>query len=194
MPTSWQRRTLQCLDWTLKFVTRFICFLLLMFSLETPAMAQPLQPSLTPQEINPTPKAIALRFAKDGWGTQPQWQQVWDDVMAPNVIHHFSSLPDTIVGLEANKEFNHELFIGFPKLKSTIENIVAEDDIVMYRSTLEGQQSGPFLGIPATHKTVKLNDFTLLKFKDGKISEWWYETNLLSVMQQLGVMPEESSP
>ena len=67
---------------------------------------------------------------------------------------------------------------------------MAEDDVVIYRSTLEGKQSGPFLGMPATNKTVKVNDFTMLKIKDGKISEWWYETNLLSVMQQLGLIPD----
>ena len=133
---------------------------------------------------------MALRFAKEGWGTQSNWQQVWDELMAPDVVYHFNSFPDEVVGLEANKQFNQDLFIGFPKLKSTIENVVAEDDVVIYRSTLEGKQSGPFLGMPATNKTVRVNDFTMLKIKDGKISEWWYETNLLSVMQQLGLIPD----
>ena len=153
-------------------------------------MAQPMNSSPINQELSQANKAIALRFAKAGWGTQPNWKQVWDELMAPDVVHHFNSLPDEIVGLEANKQFNQDLFIGFPKLKSTIENIVAEDDVVIYRSTLEGKQSGPFLGMPATNKTTKLNDFTMLKIKNGKISEWWYETNLLSAMEQLGLMPD----
>lgn len=149
-------------------------------------MAHPVNSS----PISQTNKTIALRFAQEGWGTEPNWQQVWDEVMAPDVVHHFSSLPDKVEGLEANKQFNQELFVGFPQLRSTIENIVAEDNVVIYRSTIEVKQSDPFLEIPATNKTAKMNDFTMLKFKDGKISEWWYETNLLSVMQQLGVMPD----
>ncbi|WP_264324124.1 ester cyclase [Romeriopsis navalis] len=142
------------------------------------------------QQLSQQNKAIALRFAKAGWGTQANWQQVWDEMMAPDVVQHFNDFPDAVVGLDANKAFNQDLFTGFPQLKNTIENVVAEDDVVIYRSTLEGKQSGPFLGIPATNKTVKVNDFTMLKIKDGKINEWWYTTNLLSVMQQLGLAPD----
>ena len=153
-------------------------------------MAQSMNLSPTHQDLSQANKAIALRFAKDGWGAQADWQQVWDEVMAPDVVYHFNSLPEVVVGLEANKQFNQELFIGFPKLKNTIENVVADDDVVIYRSTLEGKQSGPFLGMPATNKRAKMNDFTMLKIKDGKISEWWYETNLLSLMQQLELMSD----
>ncbi len=153
-------------------------------------MAYPMNSSPANQDLNQVNKEIALRFAKEGWGTQANWQRVWDEVMAPDVVHHFNSLPEEVIGLDANKAFNQELFVGFPKLKQTIENMVLEDDVVIYRSTLEGQQSGPFLGTPATNKAAKLNDFTMLKIKDGKISEWWYETNLLSLMQQLGLMSD----
>lgn len=191
MRVSRQGQAIQFLGWPVKFVLGFvICFSLLMSSSEAPSMAQPMNSSPINQELSQANKAIAFRFATEGWGTQATWQHVWDEVMAPGVVHHFGSLPDEIVGLEANKQFNQELFVGFPKLKSTIENIVAEDDIVIYRSTIEGKQSGPFLGMPATNKTAKMNDFTMLKIKDGKIREWWYETNLLSAMQQLGVMPD----
>lgn len=184
-------RVIQFLGLSVKFVSGLvICFSLLMFSLEAQSMTQSMNASPINQDLSQVNKEIALRFAKEGWGTQPNWQNVWAEVMAPDVVYHFNSFPDEIVGLEANQQFNQDLFIGFPKLKNTIENVVAQDDVVIYRSTLEGQQFGPFLGMPATNKTVKVNDFTMLKITDGKISEWWYATNLLSVMQQLGFMPD----
>ena len=153
-------------------------------------MAQSMNLSPTHQDLSQVNKAIALRFATEGWGTQSNWQQVWDEVMAPDAVYHFNSLPEVVVGLEANKQFNQDLFVGFPTLKNTIETMVADDDVVIYRSTLEGKQSGSFLGMPATNKMAKMNDFTMLKIKDGKISEWWYETNLLSLMEQLGLMAD----
>jgi steroid delta-isomerase-like uncharacterized protein len=159
----------------------------LIFSLATPAIAQQLQSSQTMLELSQMNKAIALRFASEGWGTQPRWEKVWNELVASDVVYHFNSFSEPVIGLEANKAFNQELFEGFPTLKSTIEDIVAENDTVIYRSTLEGKQNGPFLGMPATGKKVKMNDFTMLKIKDGKIIEWWYETNLLSLMQQLGL-------
>lgn len=133
-------------------------------------------------------KLIALRFAKDGWGTNPDWQKVWDELMSADVVHHFNSAAEPIVGLEANKAFNESLFQGFPDIQHTMEDVIAEDDKVVYRTTIQGTHTGNFLGTPPTGKFVKVNDFTLLRITDGKIVEWWYECNLLELMQQLGLV------
>lgn len=65
---------------------------------------------------------------------------------------------------------------------------IAESDKVVYRTTLKGTHTGEFMGIPPTGKSVIINDFTLLRIAEGKIVEWWYDCNLLAVMQQLGLM------
>jgi steroid delta-isomerase-like uncharacterized protein len=134
-------------------------------------------------------KSIALRFAQDGWGTNPNWKKTWDELMSTDVIYHFNSSPEPIVGLEANKAFNASLFQGFPDIHYEIEDTIAEGDRVVYRTTIQGTHTGEFLGIPPTGKCVKINDFTLLRISEGKILEWWYECNLLAVMQQLGLIP-----
>lgn len=135
-----------------------------------------------------TNKSIALRFAQDGWGTQPDWQQTWDDLMNPDVIYHFNSEAEPIIGLEANKAFNQSLFQGFPDIHQTMEDMITEGDKVVYRTTIKGTHTGEFLGMPPTGKSVKVNDFTLLQIVDSKIVKWWYECNLLAVMQQLGLV------
>lgn len=134
-------------------------------------------------------KSIALRFAQEGWGTNTNWQKTWDELMSNDVVHHFNSSPEPIVGLEANKVFNASLFQGFPDIHHSIEDTIAESDKVVYRTTLVGTHTGIFLGIPPTGKSAKINDFTLLRIANGKIAEWWYECNLLALMQQLGLMP-----
>jgi steroid delta-isomerase-like uncharacterized protein len=144
-----------------------------------------------PSTLGEQNKAIALRFAQEGWGTQKNWSQVWNELLTLDVVYHFNSFPEPIIGLEENKVFSQDLFQGFPDIKSTIETVVAEGDTVIIRSTLEGKQTGPFLGMPITGKKVKMNDFTMYKIRDGKISEMWYETNLLSLMQQLGLSPDK---
>ena len=132
-------------------------------------------------------KQIALRFAKDGWGTMPNWEQVWNELLSSDIVYHFNSSPQPIIGLEANKEFNASLFTGFPNIKQTIEDLVAEEDKVVYRSTMEGTNTGEFLGVPPTGKSARINDFTLLRISNGQIVEWWYECNLLELMKQLGL-------
>lgn len=135
-------------------------------------------------------KQVALRFATDGWGRMPDWERVWDELVSSDVVYHFNSSPKPIIGLEANKEFNVSLFQGFPDIKQTIEDLVAEDDKVVYRSTIQGTHTGEFLGIPPTNKSCRINDFTLLRIANGRIVEWWYECNLLELMRQLGLMSD----
>lgn len=135
-------------------------------------------------------RTIALRFAQEGWGTNLGWEQTWDEVVAPDAVHHFNSRAEPIVGLEANKAFNAKLFRGFSDIKHTIEDIIVEGDKAVYRTTLQGTHTGEFLGIPPTGKSVKVNDFTLLRITNNMIVEWWYECNLLEVMKQMGLMPK----
>lgn len=135
-------------------------------------------------------KAIALRFAKEGWGTNPGWEKVWDELMASDVVQHFNSWAEPVVGLEANKAFNVSLFQGFPDIYQTHEDVVAEGVMVVYRTTIRGTHTGEFLGIPPTGRSCKLNDFTMLRIVDGKIVEYWYECNLLELMKQLGLMSD----
>ncbi|AFY39210.1 protein of unknown function DUF1486 [[Leptolyngbya] sp. PCC 7376] len=138
-------------------------------------------------------RMIALRFATEGWGTSPNWREVWDELMADDVVYHFNSSAEPIVGLEANKEFNTDLFQGFPDLHNAIHDVIVEGNKVVYHSTLKGTNTGSFLGVPPTGKVVEIHDFTLLSLSGGKISEWWYDCNLLEVMQQLGLVPDESA-
>ena len=134
-------------------------------------------------------RAIALRFLNEGWGTCPDWKAVWDEIVSPDVVYHFNSEPEPVVGLAENKAFNATLFEGFPEIAHTLQAMVAEDDKVVYRTTLRGAHTGEFLGMPPTGKTAQIDDFTMLRISDGKILEWWYDCNLLALMRQLGLMP-----
>jgi predicted ester cyclase len=131
-------------------------------------------------------RAIALRWATEGWGTQPRWEQVYDELMARDCVQYFCSGANPILGLAANKEFDASLFAGFPKIEQQIETLIAEGEMVMMRHTLRGQNTGIFMGNPATEKWVEnITGFNQFRIVNGKIQERWYETNLLEVMRQL---------
>ena len=137
-------------------------------------------------------KAIALRLATDGWGTVTGWEKVWDELVTEDVIQHFCSLAKPISGLETVKAFEASLFEGFPHIKQTISTVVAEEDKVVYFHTLEGLHTGIFMDIPPTDNRVKANGFTMVQIANSKVIKRWYETNLLEVMQQIGVIPREN--
>jgi len=63
-------------------------------------------------------------------------------------------------------------------ISNTIENVLAEGDLVAFRSTLKGIQTGS-LWVFLQHASGWLGDFNLFRISEGKIVEWWYEINLL---------------
>jgi predicted ester cyclase len=72
----------------------------------------------------------------------------------------------------------------------SIENAIAENDKVAFRSTIKGTHQGEFMGISPTGKSINASDLNLLRISEGKIVEWWYELNLLEVMKQIGVISD----
>lgn len=135
-------------------------------------------------------KAIALRFAKEGWGNVPGWDRVWDELVAQNFVWHFCN-QDILRGFQPSKEFYASLYQGFPNIQLlSVEPVLAENDLVAFRSTIKGAHTGEFMGIPPTGKWVNASDLNLFRINEGKIVEWWYELNLLEVMKQLGVISD----
>jgi len=89
-----------------------------------------------------------------------------------------------------------ELYAAFPDWHATVEDTIAEGDKVVIRQTCRGTNKGDIkeLGIPATGKEVTLPVTIIFRIKDGKIAEAWEEFDMMSVMQQLGVMPSGQPP
>ena len=52
--------------------------------------------------------------------------------------------------------------------------------------TYHGTHKGPFLGIPATNRTIQFETVDAMRVQNGKITEHWGVANLFSLMQQLG--------
>ena len=71
----------------------------------------------------------------------------------------------------------------------TLEDIVAEGDRVVVRWTTNATQIGEFLGIPATGKSYTIAGIDIHRLKDGKLAEHWHVVDMLSMLQQLGVIP-----
>jgi predicted ester cyclase len=138
-------------------------------------------------------KAIALRFAKEAWGNVALWDQVWDELVASDMIWYFCGWSEPICGSKA-KEFYADLYQSFPDIELvSVENAIAENDKVAFRSTIKGTHQGEFMGISPTGKSINASDLNLFRISEGKIVEWWYELNLLEVMKQIGVISDTIS-
>ena len=113
-----------------------------------------------------------------------------DDFIAPNFVNHSASqLGMTGGDLEHVRQFVSMVMQAFPDLHYTVEDLIAEGDMIVARLTISGTQHGAFMGIPATGKHATISDIEIFRITNGKGVETWVQADYLGLMQQLGVVP-----
>jgi len=78
---------------------------------------------------------------------------------------------------------------AFPDGRYSVDQVLAEGDLVVVRFTGRGTNTGTGNGLPATGKPIELTAVTIFRFAGGKIAEEWTEYNMLSLLKQLGLAP-----
>src|ERR1700694_2538199 len=136
-------------------------------------------------EVN---KTIVRRLFEEVWnkGNLP----VADELFAPNYTHHDPSTPDVGRGPESEKKRATLYRAAYPDLKLTIEDIIAEGEIVMARWSCRGTHKGDLRGIAPTGKQFTITGVSVARFTGGKMAEGWIHLDALGLMPQLGVVPE----
>ena len=111
----------------------------------------------------------------------------FDALCAPDIVLHNASM--TIQGYPAYKQFITMYFTAFPDLHITIEDMIAEGDTVVVRTTFHGTHKGDLMGIPPTGKQATTTGISIFSVANGKAVEQWANYDDLGLMQQLGVIP-----
>jgi steroid delta-isomerase-like uncharacterized protein len=116
---------------------------------------------------------------------------VIDELVADDVIEH-----EEFPGLEPNKDGVKQFFAmfrsAFPDLRMEADETVSEGELVCVRGTMSGTHQGEFMGIPASGKRFEIRGFDMVRVRDGQVVEHWGVTDMMSMMQQLGAMPEQA--
>jgi steroid delta-isomerase-like uncharacterized protein len=130
-------------------------------------------------------KAIVLRFVDE---VQCQhYLATVDELFSADFVNH--SGPPDLRGPQSVREFFTMMFAAFPDMHFTVRQQIAEGDKVLTHKTFHGTHRGPFMGIPATGKEVSIDVMDILTVRDGKIREHWTVSDMLGMLQQLGVAP-----
>jgi predicted ester cyclase len=116
-----------------------------------------------------------------------------DQYITADAVDHQAppGLPQGVAGF---KTMVTNMRAAFPDLHVAIEDMIAEGDKVVVRSTLHGTQTGelrmgPGNPIPATGKAVTIGGIDIIRFAGGKMVEHWGNEDDLGMMQQLGLIP-----
>lgn len=131
-----------------------------------------------------TNKAIVRRYLEQVIGEGRA--DLVEEFLAEGIELHGTGLES---GLEALGQWVIMMATAFPDRQMTIDDVVAEGDRVVARTTMTGTHQGEMLSIPATGKAVMQPSITIFRLVNGKIAEGWFAADNLSFMQQLGVIP-----
>jgi steroid delta-isomerase-like uncharacterized protein len=112
-----------------------------------------------------------------------------EEIYAPNVVWHE---PDQEVrGIDEARQFVTTYKTALPDLNITIEDVVGEGDKAVTRWTVRGTHQGEVEEFgPPTGRQVELKGITIHRIDGGKIVEEWEAYDNLSILQQLGLVPE----
>jgi steroid delta-isomerase-like uncharacterized protein len=112
-----------------------------------------------------------------------------DAIMSHDVVNH-SPIQGQAPGVDGFKQAIQWLRAGVPDLTITIEAQISEGDLVATRWTGTGTHSGVLMGVPATGKQITVTGIDICRIADGRIAEYWQELDTLSMLQQIGAIPQ----
>jgi len=108
------------------------------------------------------------------------------EVLAPDSVLHHPMLQEPGRGPEGFEQLTNWLNTVFSGFHTRIEFLLAEDDKVVSRWTVNGTHSGEFMGVPPTGRTVSYTGIACYRFAGDKVVEATVQEDVMGIMQQLG--------
>ena len=113
---------------------------------------------------------------------------VLNELVAPDYVNHTRPL-------HGRKEYIQWLighFKTFPDFHVTLEDVIAEGDLVCIRMTVTGTHTGEHRDIAPTGQKMKVRSVQIYRIVDGKVVEGWTDFNFyidqLNFMKKGGII------
>ena len=112
------------------------------------------------------------------------------ELMADDFVEH-----EEMPGLTPTKQGVLDLFrmyrSAFPDLNMHAEEVLVSGDKTISRVTVTGTHQGEWLGMAPTGSRIDVKVIDIMQFDDaGRVREHWGLMDTLTMMQQLGAIPE----
>ncbi len=100
-----------------------------------------------------------------------------DEIFSTDFLDH--STPEQPAGPQGGPQGVKDYFIsirtGFPDMRVAIDDIIAEGDRLVVRTTWRGTHLGTYEGVPPTGMQVARSLIQIFRMLDGRILEEWNE-------------------
>lgn len=117
--------------------------------------------------------------------------ELLDELYAEDAVER--NAMGTHKGRPAIRGSYNSFLTAFPDISQTVENIVAEGDLVAMRITSRGTHKGELGGLEPTGKQIEVQQMFFVRIEDGMITERWFLPDNLSLLQQLGAIDSPPS-
>ena len=134
-------------------------------------------------------KELAKRWFEEAWNKKRR--DAIDEMMLPSAVLYEGV--EQSIGPEGFKPYFDRMTASFSDMLITIQDLIAEGDIVCVRWSCRMRHTGDGLGIPATNKQLDTTGITMVRIKDGKFLTGWQNWDMLGLMQQIKTEPRAAT-
>lgn len=131
-------------------------------------------------------KAIVRRFYEEVMSQGNM--NLLDEIMASDFKDHGETLFGSPQGRDTLKQGITASRAVFVDLHVQLHDVIADGEMVGVRGTMRGTHQGEFLGVSPSGNELSWNGLALFRIVDGKITERWFNSDSLSITQQLGLV------
>ena len=117
---------------------------------------------------------------------------VLDQLIEPDAVMHWGDSESNAA--EAVRADVERYFAGFSDVRTSIDDLIGEDDKVVLRWTTTGVHTGPYGKVPPTGREVTMRGVDVYRVERGHIVEGWSMWDALDVYQQLGLVDPDVGP
>ena len=112
-----------------------------------------------------------------------------DRYLSPSFVNHDAPFPGAPSGPDGMRQAAAMFRAALPDWHSEVDQLVAEDDIVVERFTASGTHRGELMGVPGSGRTVVLRGINVFRVEGDRIVERWGRLDELGLLRQLGLVP-----
>lgn len=112
------------------------------------------------------------------------------EVLPAIVTDDYLLHPEGIRGADGLRAMVEGFRAAIAGMSITVDQQFTEGDYVATRFTLRGRHEGELMGTPPTGNEIEVSGLALSRCRDGQIAEEWELIDVVSLMGQIGALPE----
>jgi predicted ester cyclase len=131
------------------------------------------------------PGAVVRRLIEEGFNQGDL--DVCEELTDASLAEHQDFGPNHAPGAEGVKAVVASLRRAYSDFHLQIEHLTVDGDLVWLHMTGSGTNDGPFMGNPATGRSMRVHVFDLIRVANGRMVEHWGVPDRLAALFQLGL-------